>query len=352
MLVSIVIRTLNEALHLNELLEGIADQALPDGWSYEVILVDSGSTDDTVSIAERHHCKVLHISKQEFTFGCSLNRGCDQTSGEVIVMISGHCVPATREWLRELVTPIADGRVNYTYGRQLGRDSTKYSETRVFEKFFPDRTLIPQQGFFTNNANAALSRSTYQQYRFDETLTGLEDMHLAKRLVEDGGLIGYIAEAPVYHIHDEEWLQVRYRYEREAIALASIMPETRFGFRDFLSAFSRSVLKDTYRALQAGKLISVATTIYQFRFNQFWGGYQGMRLAQNVARISSKDYFYPDRVYIKKRFNEEHSHRPATDEGTQQPSSGEKLSDNPQKTTVSVDAGHTSRAGVCQPGDY
>ena len=40
-------------------------------------------------------------------------------------------------------------------------------------------------------------QETWQQYQFDEELTGLEDMHLAKRLIKNGGSVGYVAESCV-----------------------------------------------------------------------------------------------------------------------------------------------------------
>lgn len=84
-------------------------------------------------------------------------------------------------------------------------------------------------GFFCNNANSALKTSAWKEYRFAEDLTGLEDMFFAKQLTLDGKKIGYVAEAPVYHIHDESWRQIRLRYEREAVALQRIIPELQLG---------------------------------------------------------------------------------------------------------------------------
>ena len=65
-LVSVVIRTLNEDRHLEELLVAIRDQRTPD-FDIEVVLVDSGSTDSTLPIAEKHGCRITHIKKSEFT---------------------------------------------------------------------------------------------------------------------------------------------------------------------------------------------------------------------------------------------------------------------------------------------
>ncbi|MCG8430058.1 MAG: MBL fold metallo-hydrolase, partial [Candidatus Omnitrophica bacterium] len=74
--ISIVIRTLNESRHLEALLQSIAEQRL-DGLSHEVIIVDSGSTDRTLEIAERNGCRIVHIERAVFSYGRSLNMGCD-----------------------------------------------------------------------------------------------------------------------------------------------------------------------------------------------------------------------------------------------------------------------------------
>ncbi|MEW5941371.1 MAG: glycosyltransferase, partial [Chloroflexota bacterium] len=63
---SLIIRAYNEATHLPRLLEGIRQQTVTD---VEIILVDSGSSDSTVSIAESFGARVVRIRPEEFTFG-------------------------------------------------------------------------------------------------------------------------------------------------------------------------------------------------------------------------------------------------------------------------------------------
>ena len=65
---SIVIRTYNESQHLGRMLEGISHQTLKD---VEIILVDSGSMDATLSIAESFRARIVRIPSDEFTFGRS-----------------------------------------------------------------------------------------------------------------------------------------------------------------------------------------------------------------------------------------------------------------------------------------
>lgn len=292
MLVSLVIRTLNEARHLPELLATTARQITP-GFSVEVVLVDSGSTDATLEIAAAHGARIVTIDKKDFTFGRSLNVGCAAAKGEILVFVSGHCIPCATNWLDELTRPIRDGLAAYTYGRQVGNGESKFSECQLFRKYFPDVSKIPQKDFFVNNANSALTKAAWEAHPFDESLTGLEDMDLGKRLVAIGQKVAYCAEAPVYHLHDESWRQVKRRYEREAIALQKILPEVHLSFADFLRFFISSVLLDVGAALQERKLHRVLVEIVLFRLMQFWGSYRGNQMHRVLSREMKYRYFYP-----------------------------------------------------------
>lgn len=290
--VSFVIRTLNEAVHLEELLQGIANQQT-NGLQLEIVLVDSGSTDGTLEIADRHGCRIHHISRKEFSFGRSLNVGCEAAQGDILVITSGHCVPTDAHWLQKLCQPIVDGQAEYTYGRQLGGPNSHFSECRLFTKYYPEQSRIPQKGFFCNNANAALLRSAWETYRFDEELTGLEDLEFAQRLVRNGGNIAYVSDAIVFHYHNETWSQVRRRFEREAIALQKIMPQVHVNLLDMLRYLAISVWKDWTSAKRAAVLRSRATEMVLYRWNQYLGSYKGNHEHRKLSRAEKEQYFFP-----------------------------------------------------------
>jgi glycosyltransferase involved in cell wall biosynthesis len=292
MRLSIVIRALNEARFLPDLLVAISGQELA-GDSCEVILVDSGSTDGTVQIAEEHLCKVVHIPKRDFSFGRSLNLGCAAAEGEVLVFISGHCIPYDRHWLKRLIEPFSRSDIGYTYGRQIGGQSTHFSEHQIFAKYFPKQSQIPQDGFYCNNANAALLRRDWEALRFDEDLTGVEDMYLAKQLIQRGRKLAYVADATVYHLHHETWRQVKRRFEREAIALQRIMPEVHLGLLDVLRYAVSAILLDWGAALQDQKLSRVAFDVVQYRVCQFWGAYRGNHRHRQMSHAAKERYYYP-----------------------------------------------------------
>ncbi|OWU72415.1 glycosyltransferase family 2 protein [Phaeobacter sp. 22II1-1F12B] len=306
MLASIVIRTLNEAEYLDDLLKMIARQQTGE-LAHEVVLIDSGSTDDTVAIARRHGCRVTTISKQEFSFGRSLNRGCDFAKGEILVFISGHCIPVDDHWLLNLCRPVMEGKIAYSYGRQVGDDDSYFSERRIFAKYYPETSAVPQEGFFCNNANSALSRAAWERHRFDEELTGLEDMALAKVLVNEGEKVGYVAEASVFHHHNETWAKVRRRFEREALALQLIMPEVQLRRRDVCRYIFSSVRMDMRSALRHHRSLRRHWyEILRYRIAQYVGSYAGNHGHRRLSQSSKDRFFYPsvnesdsDNVWLK-----------------------------------------------------
>jgi len=293
--ISVVIRTLNEARYLGGLLQSIERQDT-DGLGVEVVLVDSGSTDGTLQIAEAHGCKILHIRREDFSFGRSLNIGCEAAQGEYLVITSGHCVPVNDQWLKSLVEPLAQGKADYVYGRQLGGPQTTFSESRIFTKYFPAQSEIPQSGSYCNNANSALLKSSWQRFRFNEELTGLEDMELAQRLQRGGGKLAYVAEAGVYHYHHESWSQVRRRFEREAIALQRIMPHVHVSLWDVARYISSSVWRDLRSAAREGGLLGSLSSILRYRWNQYWGSYLGNHDHRLLSRYERERYFFPERL--------------------------------------------------------
>ena len=294
-LCSIVIRAYNEEKHIERLLTGIAQQTLAD---IEVILVDSGSMDSTVTIASNFKAafpiQIVHILPEEFTFGRSLNLGIKNASGELIVMASAHVYPVYPDWLEHLLAPFSDPGIGLTYGKQRGGSHARFSEQQIFARWYPERSQPRQPNPFCNNANAAIRRSLWEQHPYDESLSGLEDLDWARWVMNQGHAISYVAEAEIVHIHNETPRGVYNRYRREAMAFKHIYLQERFGLLDFFRLTASNILSDLWHATRERKLGRHFSSIFWFRLMQFWGTYQGYRQTGPLTWQLRQTFYYPN----------------------------------------------------------
>lgn len=289
--ISIVIRSLNEAAHLPALFERIARQTrAPD----EVILVDSGSTDDSVAIGERAGARIVTLLRSEFTFGRALNVGCGAAAGDLFVFASAHTYPAGEQWLQRLVAPLeAHADVALVYGRQIGDERTAFSESEVMRRWFPDASDPDQEHPFCNNANCAVRASVWRTHGYDETLTGLEDVAWAFRVQQDGHRIWYEADAVIVHVHEERFAQTVNRYRREAIAHKRIFDHHRLPGLEAAALFAAHTGRDYLSALRQRRLAANLWAIPRFRAAQFWGSWRGFRQVGEPSQALKRKFYYP-----------------------------------------------------------
>ncbi|MBE0577392.1 MAG: glycosyltransferase family 2 protein [Desulfuromonadales bacterium] len=309
--ISIIIRCYNEEEHIGRLLSGVLQQTEKDS---EIIVVDSGSTDATLAIASRYPVKIISIKKDDFSFGYSLNVGCEASIGKFLVIVSAHVYPVHHDWLEKLLQPFENDRIGLVYGKQRGNDTTKYSEQKVFAKWFPDQSNCNQGNPFCNNANTAVRKDLWERFRYDESLTGLEDLAFAKQLLGAGYKVAYQAESEVIHVHNETWKSLFNRYRREAIALKEILPQERFGLFDFYHMYTKNVFGDCFLAMKEGVFWRNARSILVFRLMQFWGTYRGYTQHGTISRQLKEKFYYPSEVKIlKRKKNEIVTERPVID---------------------------------------
>lgn len=286
---SIVIRALNEAEHLPVLLESIANQTVPPD---EVILVDSGSTDRSVDIAESHDVRIVHIPPGEFTFGRALNWGCEAAKGELLIFVSAHVYALDEHWLERLVAPFEDERVGLSYGGQTGDHRSNFAELQLLSRWFPDVGTLDQDNAFCNNANCAIRRSLWEQIPYDESLPGLEDMAFARDIRAAGNRIAYVPEARIAHVHEEGKRQTFNRYRREAMAYQTIFGSQQMGLGHSVGLAVESIAKDWRAAAKQGRLGDVPAAT-AFRVAQFAGAFVGYRQDPAESRQIVRRMYYP-----------------------------------------------------------
>ena len=287
---SIVIRTLNEERHLGKLLESIQQQTYK---AWEIILVDSGSTDATLEIARRHTSNIYHIPQKEFTFGRSLNWGCKPAAGRYLVFASAHVDPLTNTWLSNMVRPFEDPATGMVYGRQRGMATSSVAEKRDLQRVFGPTSKILIDEAFGNNGNSAIRKDLWVDQPFDEALTGLEDIDWARKIQQKGYRVYYAADAGVYHIHEESLRQVYRRMFREGLAYRRIFPGFRFGKVDFVKGLTYNILGDLLYATRNTTPLKKVPQVPTTRMAGHLGLWRGLHYHKTLSKEVVVNLPYP-----------------------------------------------------------
>lgn len=197
-LASIIIRTKNEEEWISQCLDMIRKQSFTN---YEIIVVDTGSTDKTLDIVKSYQeCKIV-IYDEDYMPGKALNYGCKEAKGEYLVFISAHCVPVDELWLKNLLIDLKDPLVAGVYGRQEPLENTNPFDKRdLIITFGLDKKVQWNDPFF-HNANSAIKAKLWEELPFDETLTNIEDRVWTANMQKRGYCVVYEPKSSVFHHH-------------------------------------------------------------------------------------------------------------------------------------------------------
>jgi glycosyltransferase involved in cell wall biosynthesis len=200
--ISFIIRAKNEEKDIERTLKSIRTQDI--SIPIEIILVDSGSVDQTIEIAKRYVDKVVMIPPEEFTWGLALNKGIEAATGDLIALISGHCVLANSDVLSQSIEFFDVHNIVALYGRQVGEPQKDIFECVETFHSFKDIEYIEScdgMGIIISNAGCLLKREMWEKVPFDEKAQSSEDVLWAKKVCSQGYKVGYTNRFEILHGH-------------------------------------------------------------------------------------------------------------------------------------------------------
>lgn len=239
-LVTVVIPTLNGGATLGRLLEALASQR--SEFDVDLIAVDSGSTDDTRKVLEKHGASILSIDRDSFNHGMTRNLALARARAEFAVLLVQDAVPADSGWMTALVRPLLeDSRVAGAFARQqpwpdASRLTAHYSSRWTATQPAPriagplDRerlaTMSPGERHSTcvfDNVCSCIRMSVWRLYPFHATPIA-EDLEWALEVLVAGHRLVYAPDAVVWHSHER-----RVSYELQRTYLVHQRLQTLFG---------------------------------------------------------------------------------------------------------------------------
>ncbi|MHC4946061.1 MAG: glycosyltransferase family 2 protein [Planctomycetota bacterium] len=227
MKVSIIIPTLNGGALFKEALARIFSQKMAD--PFEVVCVDSGSTDGTVEAAEEAGARVILIDQGAFNHGLTRNLGIGETHGEFVALTVQDALPFDDQWLNALVDAVEkDEKHAGSYSRQIprpecnpiirdrllnwaacrpGREVQALRQGQHLEDLNPwERLKI----ISFDNVSSCIRRSVWEEIPFQARNFG-EDVAWASEVIRNGYHLVYTPESAVIHSHNNT---VWYEFKR------------------------------------------------------------------------------------------------------------------------------------------
>lgn len=218
--VSVCIPTYNGERFLEETVHAVLTQRLPGWLTLELLVIDSGSTDDTLSILGRFGDRITlhHIPNSEFSHGGTRDRLAHLATGAFVVFLTQDATPAHDRWLVKMIEPfMISPRVGCVYGRQRPRSSAAVSIRReVTGAFEPragevvlsaSRSLVDgleerePESFFSDVNSAARRDLLVGDVPFRHVAYS-EDLALAVDMQRAGYLKAYTSDADVWHSNE------------------------------------------------------------------------------------------------------------------------------------------------------
>jgi rhamnosyltransferase len=241
-MVSVVLLTFNGERYLPELMKSLTSQQA--SFLYDVIVIDSGSTDKTLEIVRGYDVRLHEIPNSEFNHGATRNLGVSMAQGEFVAFITQSATPLDDRWLQHLVDAFAiDQKVAAVYGKHVPRPGCDPITERDIVEFMkmmgPDdkprvQYIAPgpegQAEYETNegivgfysDVNSCLRKSVWEKVPY-QPLNYAEDQAFGRDILRAGYWKVYEPRAEVYHSHSyAPWRYFRrqfdeYRGMREAI---------------------------------------------------------------------------------------------------------------------------------------
>lgn len=227
--ISVVIPTYNAGPEFRRTLEMIRAQQVSG--LVEIVVVDSGSRDDTLALCREFGAVVLAIPSREFNHGATRNLGIGRAKGDYVALTVQDSVPVDRHWLESMVRNLDRGpTVAGVYSRQVPRPdchplTRQHLETwaatqgrrrlqeapdwGTFERLAPDEQLALAT---FDNVSSCVRKAAWAQVPFQPVRFG-EDIDWAVRVLRAGWGIVYEPASAVVHSHDRSaWYELKRTY--------------------------------------------------------------------------------------------------------------------------------------------
>jgi len=179
--ISIITVSFNSASTIADTLKAVASQTYQ---GIEHIIVDGGSTDETVKIVEGFPHVAKCISEKDEGIYFAMNKGIAMATGDVIGILNADDLYADNEVLAKVAAVFEDPAVDATYADLVFVDREDVSKVVRTWKSGPFKRSSMYNGWMPPHPTFFLRRSLYEKYgHFNTVLRSAADYELMLRFL-------------------------------------------------------------------------------------------------------------------------------------------------------------------------
>jgi rhamnosyltransferase len=220
--VSIVMRSFNEAWALRDTLAMLRRQVGP---KWELIVIDSGSTDGSVEIIrEFNPAHFEQIDSRDYVPGRVMNHGMRVARSNRVLFLNADATPANEHWLAPLALALESPNVAAVFGRQIPRPDCRAVFACDYERCFGANRESAKWDHFFSMVSSGLRKDIWSLRGFLENLQYAEDDEYTRWARAQGYRIAYCPESAAIHSHNYTPAQSYQRAFGDAKALAASWP--------------------------------------------------------------------------------------------------------------------------------
>jgi rhamnosyltransferase len=282
MIISITILVKNGGKLFEELIKKLYSQRIDH--PYEVIIVDSGSSDDTLHFLSKYPVRLYKINTEEFSFGPTRDYAFQKAQGKYIVTLSQDVVPANDFWLEKLIQPLVEDKSDVVQGEVVvpADRNIFYWERKGLFYFTTEREGFSKRysEIGLSCCNLAMKYEAWLNTGFGNAVMN-EDKVIQKKLIEKGFRIVRATDAVAYHGHQYTLESLKKRCENEGLGwksagvsydfsrMACDLVQKKWIYRLLLSGLIKREIKTVAEAL-----FLFIRPIYLYRGNRFNKAYK------------------------------------------------------------------------------
>lgn len=287
--VSIVMRSFNEAWALRDTLAMLRKQIGP---SWELIVIDSGSTDGSVEIVrEFNPAHFVQIVSRDYVPGRVMNHGMRLARANKVLFLNADATPANDNWLAPLARALENPNVAAVFGCQIPRPDCRAVFACDYERCFGENRESGKWDHFFSMVSSGLRKDIWSRRGFLENLQYAEDDEYTRWAKANGHEVVYCADSIAIHSHNYTAQQAYKRAFGDAKALAAPWPGKQSDFnwpKTVLLGWANDFRHDLKFCLKRG-LISELPHAARIRWNQRRGRLDGFREGWKTYRAGAAE---------------------------------------------------------------